>query len=80
MYFTKVSYLNADLSSQTPHLMPGLGARGRLVRVRGLASVDVETRRLGYSEYGDPARVVSLVTERMQAELRPGQVQRLDNM
>ena len=43
---------------------------------RGLASVDVETRRLGYSEYGDPARVVSLVTERMQAELRPGQVQR----
>lgn len=60
--------------------MPGLSARGRLVRVRGLASVDVETRRLGYSEYGDPARVVSLVTERMQAELRPGQVQRLDNM
>ena len=50
------------------------------MRVRGLASVDVETRRLGYSEYGDPARVVSLVTERMQAELRPGQVQRLDNM
>jgi len=42
--------------------------------VRGLASVDVETRRLGYTEYGDPARVVSLVTERLQAELRPGQV------
>ena len=78
MSFTKVSCL--DFSSQTPHLMPGLRARGGLVGVRGLASVDVETRRLGYTEYGDPARVVSLVTERLQAELRPGQVQRLDNM
>ena len=57
----------------------GLRARGRLVWVRGLASVDVETRRLGYTEYGDPARVVSLVTERIQADLRPGQVQRTEN-
>ena len=55
----------------------GLRARGRLVWVRGLASV--ETRRLGYSEYGDPARVVSLVTERIQADLGPGQVQRTEN-
>ena len=58
----------------------GLRARGRLVWVRGLASVDVETRRLGYSEYGDPARVVSLVTERIQADLGPGQVQRTDHV
>ena len=41
---------------------------------RGLTSVDVETRRLGYTEYGDPAQVVSLVTERIQADLGPGQV------
>ena len=43
---------------------------------RGLTSVDVETRRLGYTEYGDPAKVVSLVTERIQADLGPGQVRR----
>ena len=41
---------------------------------RGLTSVDVETRRLGYTEYGDPAQVVSLVTERIQADLGPDQV------
>lgn len=48
-----------------------------MMSVRGLSSVDVETRRLGYTEYGDPARVVSLVTERIEADLRPGQVIRV---
>ena len=40
--------------------------------------MDVETRRLGYSEYGDPSQVVSLVTERMVCDLKPGQVSDVD--
>ena len=30
--------------------------------------------RLGYSEYGDPGQVVSLVKEKVQCDLQPGQV------
>ena len=57
------------------YMIPGLSLRWPLMSVRrGLTSVDVETRRLGYTEYGDPAKVVSLVTERIQADLGPGQV------
>ncbi len=68
----KPYHLRAD------NLNPGLSLRWPLMPVRrGLTSVDVETRRLGYTEYGDPAQVVSLVTERIQADLGPGQV-RLD--
>jgi len=37
-------------------------------------SVDVDSVRLGYSEYGDPSQVVSVINERIKCELKPGQV------
>jgi len=36
--------------------------------------VDVVCRRLGYSEYGDPTKVVQLLEEPIKCELGPGQV------
>ena len=36
--------------------------------------MDVDSVRLGYSEYGDPSQVVSVVNERIKCELKPGQV------
>merc|ERR1719347_473338 len=50
----------------------------RLTRAERLAvrrvSVDVVSRRLGYSEYGDPSGVVSLQQEQISCQLQPGQV------
>ena len=37
-------------------------------------SVDVEARRLGYSEYGDPCSTVSLLQEQITCSLQPRQV------
>ena len=37
-------------------------------------SVDVEARRLGYSEYGDPVSTVSLLQEQIKCRLQPRQV------
>jgi len=51
-------------------------ARGQdssTVQVRRV-TVDCVARRLGYFEYGDPGKVVSLQEERLQTELGPGQV------
>ena len=50
----------------------------RLTRAESLAvrrvSVDVVSRRLGYSEYGDPSGVVSLQQEQISCQLQPSQV------
>jgi len=45
----------------------------RYYSVRRL-SVNVDCVRLGYSEYGDPTQVVSLVKENISCDLQPGQV------
>ena len=47
--------------------------RLRVSSVRRL-SVNVDCVRLGYSEYGDPSQVVSLVKENISCDLLPGQV------